>query len=83
MRGQANNNTAFSEKSKTKSVFHWEKWYNFALLLTVYDVITVNAAYFFALWARFDFRFREIPSHYVEAWLRMIPLCALLSIVVF
>ncbi len=85
MAGQPKKDPVVSEKKKTKRLLHWEKWYKFAFLLTIYDMIAVNAAYFLALWARFDFHLDDIPkaSGYLQAWYQMIPLCALVSVVVF
>ena len=40
----------------------------FSVLLGVYDFIAVCAAYFFALWLRFDFRFSNIEPKYWDAF---------------
>ena len=52
------------------------------LLLMLYDAVAVSAAYFFALWFRFDCRFSEIPEHYLFTWLKFAPIYALISIAV-
>ena len=37
-------------------------------LLMLYDILAVNAAYFLALWFRFDCHFTKIPLTYLNAW---------------
>ena len=44
-----------------------EHWQTIALLIMAYDVVTVCASYFFALWLRFDLHFGEIPNYYLAA----------------
>ncbi len=53
------------------------------LFFMLYDVTAVVAAYFFALWFRFDCRFSEIPAVYFTAWLKFAPIYAVISIAVF
>ena len=53
------------------------------LLFMLYDVVAVTAAYFFALWFRFDCRFSEIPKLYLTPWMNFVPIYAVLSIIVF
>lgn len=53
------------------------------LLFMLYDIAAVTAAYFFALWFRFDCRFSEIPEQYLTAWLKFTPIYVVISIVVF
>ena len=52
------------------------------LFFVLYDAAAVMAAYFFALWFRFDCQFSEIPAIYLNAWWKFAPLYALLSIAV-
>ncbi len=40
----------------------------FSVLLGVYDYVAVCAAYFFALWMRFDFRYSQIELKYLNAF---------------
>ena len=44
-----------------------------SLLLLIYDIITINIAYFVALWLRFDCQFTEIPKHYLEPAVEIVP----------
>ena len=54
-----------------------------AFLLFVYDVLVVNGAYFLSLWLRFDCQYSEIPSAYLMAWLKFVPIYAVVCFVVF
>ncbi|MDO4277122.1 MAG: nucleoside-diphosphate sugar epimerase/dehydratase [Eubacteriales bacterium] len=63
-----------------KKLQHWQI---IAMYLLIYDVIAVNAAYFLALWVRFDCMYSHIPRHYLSAYLRFAPLYTLVSIIVF
>ena len=65
------------------SLLTFERLHKKDLFLMLYDMVAVTAAYFFALWFRFDCRFSEIPEPYLTAWLRFAPLYAVISIVVF
>ena len=47
-------------------------WRTVALLLTIYDVIAVNLAYFLALWLRFDCNYSAIYPYYLEAYFSFI-----------
>ena len=59
-------------------------WLEVSLLLVLYDLIVVNAAYFLALWLRFDFQLSAIVyGVYFEAWLRFLPFYSVVSILVF
>ncbi len=60
--------------------FHWKK---IALLLVAYDVIAVNAAFFLALWFRFDCRFSAIDSQFLRAYLSFVPIYSLVCVIVF
>ena len=57
-----------------------ERFHKKDLLFMLYDVAAVTAAYFFALWFRFDCQFTEIPRIYLAAWLKFAPIYAVLSI---
>ena len=60
-----------------------EHWQKIALLLTLYDVVMVNVAYFFALWMRFDFSFSQINLEYIKAFSYFVPFNTLICIFVF
>ncbi len=60
-----------------------EHWHIIAAVLVIYDYIAVCAAYFLALWLRFDGRFSSIPQLYFVPYTRFIFLFALVSIIIF
>ena len=60
-----------------------EHWQIIAIYLAVYDAIAVNAAYFLALWIRFDFRYSEIPEVYLSSYLKFAPWYTIFSVVIF
>ena len=68
-------------RNRVKRLF--ENWQVVAFLLMVYDLLIVTAAYFAALWFRFDCRFSEIPGAYLTAWSNFAPIYAVISIFVF
>lgn len=65
---------------KKKKFEHWEL---IALYLIIYDVIVVNASYFFALMLRFDLKFSTIPPMYLHALIRFSPVYTLFTVVMF
>lgn len=60
-----------------------EHWQIIAFLLGIYDFAAVCAAYFLALFFRFDGIFSAIPEQYFNAYLQFILPCAAVSIVIF
>lgn len=60
-----------------------EHWQIIAMYLAVYDAIAVNAAYFLALWIRFDCRYSEIPEVYLSSYLKFAPWYTIFSVVIF
>ena len=52
-------------------------------VLILYDMLSVTAAYFLALWVRFDFQFSTIDRNYLDAWAKFAPLYAVLCVAVF
>lgn len=65
---------------KQKSMKHWQL-INIGLVL--YDMLAVNAAYFLALWVRFDCQFSMIKEEYLDAWVTFAPIYTVLCILVF
>ena len=51
--------------------------------LGVFDIITINLAYVFALWFRFDCRASLIPLHFLEGWMESVPLFTVLTLIIF
>lgn len=62
---------------------HLEHWRVIAVLLVVYDLITVNLSCFLALWLRFDCRFSAIPATYWNNFLKFLPVYSVVCIIVF
>ena len=60
-----------------------EHWHFIGICLAIYDIIAANAAYFMALWVRFDCQFSEIPSIYLNAWIQFVPIYAVIVVLVF
>ena len=52
-----------------------------SLLLLLYDIVTVNLAYFIALWLRFDCKFSAIPEHYMEPACQIAPIYTVVMLV--
>lgn len=66
--------------NKVKKIQHWHM---ICLFLIIYDAIAVNAAYFLALWIRFDCRFSAIPVQYWNAYRSFSPIYTILAILIF
>ena len=57
--------------------------YFVASLMLVLDIIFAAAAYFLALWLRFDARIDHIDTVYLETWLHFLPFFVVGTIVIF
>lgn len=60
-----------------------ERWKFVSLGLLLYDALAVNAAYFLALWLRYDMRYSAIPPEYLAAFLRFAPVYTAVCLAVF
>ena len=60
-----------------------EHWKVIAFFLCIYDALTVNVSYFFAIWLRHDFQYRTIPSYYLFAWVKLIIPYAVITILIY
>ncbi|MCR5118026.1 MAG: polysaccharide biosynthesis protein [Lachnospiraceae bacterium] len=69
-----------SEKVKERRFQHWQV---VALFLLIYDLISLNAAYFLALWFRFDCRISQIESEYWKAYLMFGVIYSILAVLVY
>lgn len=58
-------------------------WHFITAFLIIYDIVSVNASYFLALWFRFDCRFSNISSEYFSAYMKFIPAYTVFSIGIF
>ena len=68
-------------KQASKNKFKLEHWQMVAILLMVYDVVAVVAANFLGLWIRFDCVYSQIPQVYLSAFVRYMPIHALVSLI--
>ena len=53
------------------------------VLISILDIIAVFAAFFAALWFRFDCKYSAIPTEYLRTYLKVIALWCVVSVVVF
>ena len=53
------------------------------ILLIVYDIAAIMAAYFFALWFRFDCQYSAIPNEFITAYAIFCPVYAVFCVVLF
>ena len=60
-----------------------EKWLRIAFLLMLWDIVAIHAAFFLALWFRFDCRFSAIRPVYLSQYGQTITLYSVFAVVVF
>ena len=72
-----------SEPQAPQKAGHSEHWKKIALLLAVYDFVTVVLSYTLALFLRFDFQFSHIEGTYWSFHVRMIGVYAALCLIVY
>ena len=60
-----------------------EPWRITAVLLVLWDLVTVAAAYFLALWFRFDCTYSKIPHVYLDPYIRFAPFYSVICVVVY
>jgi len=68
---------------KIQKLLQREHWQIIALIMMVYDVVAVCAAYFFALWLRFDLSISAIPNYYMAAMGKFLLFYAPFCLVIF
>lgn len=68
------------KKFKLRKMHHWEV---VTMGLLIYDAMSIAAAYFLALWLRYDCRISQIYQKYMEAYLKFIPIYIVICIVIF
>ena len=87
MRKRKNTNEIFSGKGKSfTSLKNHSIFINFhiaSLLLALYDIVVSAGAYLVALWIRFDCLYSQIPHDYFAAWLKFMPVYAVVCVFVF
>ena len=60
-----------------------EHWHLVSFCLIIYDIFVANAAFFIALWLRFDCNFSEIPEEYLRSWLLFTPIYSVIILLSF
>jgi len=60
-----------------------EHWHLISGLMMLLDFVAIHAAYFLALWLRFDFHFSAIPEEYLDAYKQFVTWYALGCLVLF
>ena len=70
-------------ENQKKSLRKIEHWKVIAFYLIVYDIVTINLAYFIGLWLRFDLQYSKIPDEYLLAFIRFAPFYTVFTIIVF
>lgn len=58
-------------------------WNGPAIMLVIYDMLTVNLAYLIGLWLRFDLQFSKIEPSYIFTWLKFTPIYTLICFFTF
>lgn len=80
MKDNSIDNVNMEVKSRRDKLEHWQV---ISVLLVLYDIVAIHAAYFVALWSRFDFRFSQIPANYLSSYIHFITGYAVVSVAVF
>ena len=72
-----------TEENRRHQGNRFQHWQVIGAILFLYDAIAVNAAYFAALWLRFDCRFSMIPDRYMQPWLHFAPVYTVICLLIF
>ena len=65
--------------NKMKKIEHWQV---IAMLLMLYDFVAVSVSYYLALWVRFDCKFSQIETQYLQAYYKSILVYAAFCVIV-
>ena len=60
-----------------------EHWQIISVGLAIFDAVAVNAAFYIALWLRYDCKFAEIPFFYIDALKTIAPIYSIICIIIF
>ena len=71
------------EKNKQKKAIRIEHWQIMALCLMICDMISVQVAYFSALWLRYDCVYTRIPKRYITPFAKFIIPYTICAIAIF
>lgn len=75
--------TSADKKDALKRRFKIKHWEIVSVALAFYDMLAVNAAYFFALWLCYDCRLSAVPSEQMSAFLHFAPIYSAICLLVF
>ncbi len=78
--GMQNQNAGMQKSVRKESVRQSREAY---LALALFDIAASNLAYGFGLWLRFDMQYMKIPARYLDTFIQMIPIQAVLILVLF
>ena len=70
-------------RAPQKRKLHLEHWHIIMLLLMAYDFVAIHAAYFLALWGRYDFIYSRIDETFLHRYESFITACAAVCLIVF
>ncbi len=68
--------------NKTKSA-KGSRWIYRAFVVAILDIVLIAASFFGALLIRFDLKYSEIETQYIDAYLKIVPFCIIGAIVLF
>lgn len=71
------------DKTRSTGRIKIRHWKIIAVYLLIYDVLVINASWFFGLLLRFDLRYSSIPPEYLNAYLKFAPFYTLFTVIVF
>ena len=71
------------KEEQTNNKYHLEHWQVVTLFLMGYDFLAVLAAYFGALWIRFDCRYQLIDAQYLIRYEHSILIYAVFCVILF
>jgi len=71
------------DNKSAKKKNRMEHWQIVSIGLALFDAVAVNAAFYIALWLRYDCKFWEIPFFYVDALKTIAPLYAIICVIIF
>ncbi|MBO4872837.1 MAG: polysaccharide biosynthesis protein [Lachnospiraceae bacterium] len=69
-----------TKRKKKKPIEHWQF---ITLLMMLFGIVAIHAAYFLALWMRFDFTYSAIPAQYLLVFTQTITVYSIVCVVVF
>ena len=65
---------------RKRKIYHWEK---VSVLLVIFDIIAICVSYGAALWLRFDLHYLQIPTEYLQTFIRFIPEYTVIAIIIY